>query len=103
MCPSLIFFVDHLVYGFACGNVFTGNLQIEVVAYSGYKANEKPISFVLDGCKRNIENIIDRWYGVEHDYFKVVADDGKIYLLRWQRYQDLAEDHIPAHQIWNPR
>ena len=63
--------------------------QIEVVAYSGYKANERPISFVLDGCERDIENIIDRWYGVEHDYFKVVADDGKIYLLRWQRYQDL--------------
>ena len=43
--------------------------KIEVVAYSGYKANERPLYFVLDKRKLEVADIIDRWYGVEHDYF----------------------------------
>ena len=63
--------------------------KIEVGAYSGYKANERPLYFVLDGRKLEVRNIIDRWYGVEHDYYKVLAHDGKVYLLRWHRTLDL--------------
>jgi len=63
--------------------------KIEVVAYSGYKANERPLYFLLDEKRLKVENIIDRWYGVEHDYFKVVAEDGQVYLLKWQRLLDL--------------
>jgi hypothetical protein len=36
-----------------------------------------------------VQNIIDRWHGVEHDYFKVMADDGKVYFLKWNRILDL--------------
>jgi hypothetical protein len=63
--------------------------KIEVVAYSGYKANERPLYLVLDEERLEVKNIIDRWYGVEHDYFKVLADDGKVYLLKWHRTLDL--------------
>jgi hypothetical protein len=63
--------------------------KIEVTAYSGYKANERPLHFVLDQRRLEVKNIIDRWYGVEHDYYKVLADDGKVYLLRWHRILDL--------------
>ena len=63
--------------------------KIEVVAYSGYKANERPLYFILDQKRLEVKNIVDRWYGVEHDYFKVLADDGKVYLLRWHRSLDL--------------
>ena len=62
---------------------------IEVVAYSGYKANERPLYFILNNQKLEVRNVIKRWYGVEHDYFKVLADDGKVYLMRWQRTLDL--------------
>jgi len=31
---------------------------------------------------------LDRWYGEEHDYYKVLADDGKVYLIRWHRFLD---------------
>ncbi len=61
---------------------------IKVESYSGYKANERPISFFFGGQKLSIVDIIDRWYGMEHDYFKVIADDGRVYLLRWQRLSD---------------
>jgi len=63
-------------------------MKIEVIAYSGYKANERPLHFVLDGQKIEVESVIDRWYGVEHDYFKVAASDGRVYLLRWHRTLD---------------
>ena len=63
--------------------------NIEVVAYSGYKANERPISFKWGDQVLGIINIIDRWYGADHDYFKVQADDGKIYIIRWDRYLDV--------------
>ena len=59
--------------------------RIEVVAYSGYKANERPISFTVDNREVEVRDITDRWYDVEHDNFKVLGDDGKIYLLRWKR------------------
>jgi hypothetical protein len=62
--------------------------KIEVSAYSGYKANERPLSFVLDQNRLEVTDVIDRWYGEEHDYFKVLADDGNVYLLGWQRKMD---------------
>ena len=63
--------------------------KIEVVAYSGYKANERPLYFIMDNRKLEVTNIIDRWYGEEHDYFKVLADDANVYVLKWQRMPDL--------------
>ncbi len=55
---------------------------IEIDCYAGYKADEKPVSFVLDGKKLMVEKIIDQWRSPEFAYFKVLADDGKGYLLR---------------------
>ena len=63
-------------------------VKIEVVAYSGYKANERPLYFVLDQKKLGVVDVVDRWYGEEHDYFKVFADDGKVYFIRWHRLLD---------------
>ena len=62
--------------------------EIEVVAYSGYKANERPLHFLIDGNRLEAEKIIDRWYGEENDYFKVLANDGRIYMVRRHRFED---------------
>lgn len=64
-------------------------VKIEVVAYSGYKANERPLSFVHQHKEIGVEEIIDRWYGVEHDYFKIRANDASVYLIKWHRILDL--------------
>jgi hypothetical protein len=71
------------------GFVVQTPVKIEVVAYSGYKANERPLYFVLEQKKLGVVDVVDRWYGEEHDYFKVFADDGKVYLIRWHRLLDL--------------
>ena len=62
---------------------------IEVSAYSGYKANERPMYFTLDGLKREIINITNRWTEPDKDFFKVLADDGKIYTICWNREKDI--------------
>jgi len=33
--------------------------------------------------------ILDRWYGINHTYFKALADDRKIYLIRYDQHDDL--------------
>jgi hypothetical protein len=64
--------------------------RIEVECYSGYKANERPVAFTYQGQRREVAEIIDRWYeeGIdptrpEIDYFKVKTTDGEVFLLRY--------------------
>lgn len=64
-------------------------VNIEVIAYSGYKANERPLFFDYQKKRIEVEAVIDRWYGVEHDYFKVRANDEKVYILKWHRTLDV--------------
>ena len=67
----------------------------QVECYSGYKANERPMAFSFQEQRREIIEIVDRWYegGIEPDapvvdYFKVKTDDGSIFLLRYAAYLD---------------
>lgn len=62
--------------------------KLQVQSYSGYKANERPTLFSLKDRRVGIVDIIDRWYGTDHDFFKVLADDGRVYLLKWHRFTD---------------
>jgi len=62
--------------------------MIEVQCYSGSKANERPISFSLHHHAYRVCEIIDRWYGEKSVHFKVKADDGNIYLLKYDGWQD---------------
>jgi hypothetical protein len=57
-------------------------LKVQVQSYSGYRAYEKPISFILDDHKLMVEKVIDQWRTPDFEYFKVMADDNKGYLLR---------------------
>jgi len=62
---------------------------IQVSCYSGYKANERPINFTVRGRKLIVEEIMDRWYGLNHSYFKILANDQKIYLIKYDQDEDL--------------
>jgi len=62
---------------------------IHVSCYSGYKANERPINFTVRGRKLIVEQILDRWYGISSSYFKILADDQKIYLIKYDQDEDL--------------
>ena len=69
--------------------------QIQVECYSGYKSNERPIAFTFQNLRREISEIVDRWYegGVKPDdpvinYFKIKTNDGTIFILRYLANSD---------------
>ena len=57
-------------------------MTVEVEAYSGYKANERPLRFRLGSRWYEVREVLDRWYSPEAVWFKLVAGDGNIYILR---------------------
>jgi protein-tyrosine phosphatase len=70
---------------------------VHVSCYEGYKANELPRSFLWEGRRHVISDVLDRWYhgavetGGMADYFKVRTEEGRLYLLRYDREQDFWE------------
>lgn len=55
---------------------------LKVATYSGHKGDERPTAFSLGGRIFVVKEIVDRWYGPNHAYFKLVTDDGNLYVLR---------------------
>jgi len=59
-------------------------MRVEVECYSGRKADERPVRFRLDHYDYIIEEVLDEWLGTDNTFFKVLADDGNLYILRHQ-------------------
>ena len=66
-------------------------MKIKVTTYSGYKADECPMSFFLGKAEFRIVDILDRYYDPNEDIFKVKGDDGSIYILGHNRKGDFWE------------
>ena len=57
-------------------------MKVEVVCYSGYKGDERPVRFRLGGQDYFVEELLDQWCGPQDVSFKVKANDGNVYILR---------------------
>jgi hypothetical protein len=57
-------------------------MKLQVQCYSGTKVDERPVRFRLDDREYLVEEILDQWYGPEHIFFKLRADDSNFYILR---------------------
>jgi hypothetical protein len=57
-------------------------MNLEVDCYSGHKADERPVRFRLEGHEYLVEQVVDQWYGPQDVFFKVLASDGNLYILR---------------------
>ena len=66
-------------------------MRIDVQTYAGYKGDERPVLFSLEGQIFRIMEIVDRWYDPDYNCFKVLADDGTTYLLRHDMNADVWE------------
>ena len=68
-------------------------MPLKVECYAGYKADERPLRFSLgtggEGRTLEVKEVLDQWYGVGYRCFKVLADDGDIYILRHQEPEDV--------------
>jgi len=63
-------------------------MKIRVICFHGYKANERPLKFYIGDKEVGVRELLDRWYGEQDDYFKVLADDGNTYVLKYRREED---------------
>jgi hypothetical protein len=64
-------------------------IPVTVECHSGYKADEYPKWFTLEGKRYEITGITDRWYQRENDpeypasdYFKVETSPGQQHILK---------------------
>ena len=57
-------------------------IAVTVRCYAGYKGDERPTSFDLEGRTVQIVDILDRWYETDANCFKVLDDNGTTFLLR---------------------
>ncbi len=56
--------------------------EIKVECYAGYKGDQYPLRFTLREQVLDVKKIEDEWYGPSSEYFRVLASDGNIYVLR---------------------
>jgi hypothetical protein len=57
-------------------------MHIQVECYSGYRAEERPKRLLIDGRWVDVADIVDRWLTPEYRYFKMLGDDGELYVIR---------------------
>jgi hypothetical protein len=59
-------------------------MRLHVQCYAGRKFDERPLRCQLDDHEYLVEEVVGQWYGPEHAFFKLRADDGNLYILRHQ-------------------
>ena len=55
---------------------------MQVKAVVEENGEQRPVEFQLNGRLYRVERVLDQWYGRPETYFKVLADDQKVYILR---------------------
>lgn len=63
-------------------------VEIEVDCYAGHRGEETPRRIVLGGRAVEVVEVVDRWYGPDHRYFKLLCSDGAVYLVRHDQVAD---------------
>ena len=63
-------------------------MKIMVECYSGYRGQESPRWLILGERRVEVREILDRWIGEDHRYFKVEGDDGCLYMIRYGEAED---------------
>ncbi|HEU5411311.1 MAG TPA: hypothetical protein VFU57_09850 [Candidatus Acidoferrales bacterium] len=63
--------------------------QIRVECYSGRRADERPLRFFAGEHVYEVKSVEDKWYSPDATYFRVIADDGNLYVLRHDEQNDI--------------
>jgi len=64
--------------------------SVQIISYSGYKADEAPRILKIGETFLPIAEIEDRWYSPGETFFRVLTQTGDHYLLR----------HVEAQDVW---
>ena len=57
-------------------------MRIKVESHRSGQGQESPYRFLLGSRTIQIEAVIDRWYGEQASYFRVLGDDENLYILK---------------------
>ena len=60
-------------------------MAARVETYAGYKADERPLRFNWNGRMLQVASVLQRWIEPQEACFRVLADDGREYVLRRRR------------------
>ena len=76
-------------------------MKIRVECYAGYRGEETPRCLLFDERSIEVIEVIDRWFGPDHRYFKLRGSDQAIYIIR----QDIPRDYweMTMYQTPSPR
>lgn len=55
---------------------------VHVECYSGQRADERPLRFSVGERAYEVKQLDDKWYSPGATFFRVLADDGNLYVLR---------------------
>lgn len=58
-------------------------MTVSVEYHPGHRGEEVPLAFCVGNRRIEIVEILDRWPGRDHRYFKVRGSDGDLYILRY--------------------
>ena len=62
---------------------------MKVQCYAGYKGEQHPQRFTLGEQVLEVREIQDQWYSPSSQYFRVLASDGNIYVLRHDQEKEV--------------
>lgn len=57
-------------------------LDLQVECYAGYRGEQTPRSIRFDSRKIEVKTILDQWLSPDHRYFKIMDEDGSLYIIR---------------------
>jgi hypothetical protein len=55
---------------------------VHVDCHSGYRNDERPHRIRIGGTDLLVREILDRWYDPDAGYFKLLCEDGNVYIVR---------------------
>ena len=58
------------------------SFRVAVECHAGYRGEETPRAFALGSRRIEVLEVLDRWLEPEQRYFKLLGDDGDLYILR---------------------
>ena len=58
-------------------------MSIRVECCEGYQGLPEPVAFWLADRRLKVQALVDRWFAPGQYWFKVDADDGNIYVLKY--------------------
>ena len=60
-------------------------LQVECRTDEG---GEVPVRFGHGGASQEVAEVVDRWLGEDHRYYRVRTEDGGLFILRYDQRDD---------------